>query len=73
MVEFVLNPKMPSGEVGTFAPIISFHASDQTEILTRLDSSGIQYQKPNELQGGMIILGFQDPNGVTIHFVAGDH
>ncbi len=73
MVEFVLNPQIPAGEVGTFAPILSFHASDFIEILARLDAAGIQHPQPAERPGGVTILAFKDPNGVTIHFVAGDH
>jgi catechol 2,3-dioxygenase-like lactoylglutathione lyase family enzyme len=73
MIEFVLNPNIPAGEIGTFAPILSFHVSNLTEILSTLDSAGIQHPQPNERPGGVTILGFKDPNGVSIHFVTGEH
>ena len=73
MVEFVLNPNLPAGEIGSFAPIISFHALSLTEILARLDSAGIQYSPPQERPGGVTILGIKDPNGVSIHFVTGEY
>jgi hypothetical protein len=73
MLEFVLNPNIPIGEVGAFAPILSFHASDLTEILAVLDAAGIQHLQPNERPGGVTILGLKDPNGVSIHFVTGEY
>jgi catechol 2,3-dioxygenase-like lactoylglutathione lyase family enzyme len=73
MVEFVLNPNLPAGEIGAFAPILSFHVSNLTEILTALDSAGIQHPQPNERPGGVMILGFTDPNGISIHFVSGEY
>ena len=72
MLEFVLNPNIPAGEVGTFAPILSFHVSNLTEILATLSEAGIQPPQPNERPGGVTILGFKDPNGVPIHFVTGE-
>jgi catechol 2,3-dioxygenase-like lactoylglutathione lyase family enzyme len=72
MLEFVLNPNIPAGEVGTFAPILSFHVSSLTEILATLAAAGIQPPQPNERPGGVTILGFKDPNGVSIHFVMGE-
>jgi lactoylglutathione lyase len=71
MVEFVLNPNNPAGEVGTVATILSTHDSNLTEILATLDSAGIQHQQPNERPEGVTILGFKDPNGFPIHFVTG--
>jgi hypothetical protein len=68
-----LNPNIPAGEVGTFAPILSFNVSNLTEILAALDSAGIQHPQPNERPGGVTILGCKDPNGVSIHFVTGEH
>ena len=73
IIEFVLNPNIPAGEVGTFAPILSFNVSNLTEILAALDSAGIKHPQPNERPGGVTILGCKDPNGVSIHFVTGEH
>jgi catechol 2,3-dioxygenase-like lactoylglutathione lyase family enzyme len=73
MLEFVLNPNIPAGEVGTFAPILSFHVSNLTEILATLAAAGIQSPEPNERPGGVTILGFKDPNGISIHFVTGEY
>jgi catechol 2,3-dioxygenase-like lactoylglutathione lyase family enzyme len=72
IIEFVLNPNIPAGEVGTFAPILSFHVSNLTEILATLSEVGIQPPQPNERPGGVTILGFKDPNGVPIHFITGE-
>ena len=73
IIEFVLNPNIPAGEVGTFAPILSFHVSNLVEILATIDKAGIQHPQPNERPGGVTILGFKDPNDISIHFVSGEY
>lgn len=72
-VEFILNPNNPAGEVGASAPILSFHADDLAGILAALDSAGMAHPEPTGRPGGVTILGFKDPNGVSIHFVAGGY
>jgi len=73
VVELVANPNLPAGEVGASAPMLTFQVKSHDEITTCLAANGISCPKAMELPGGISILRFNDPNGVLISFVAGDH
>jgi catechol 2,3-dioxygenase-like lactoylglutathione lyase family enzyme len=71
IVEFVAGPHIPSGEIGSGAPVLTFMTDDFTEISARLSTAGIPVPKPIDLPNGISMLRFQDPNGVVISFVSG--
>jgi catechol 2,3-dioxygenase-like lactoylglutathione lyase family enzyme len=70
-VELVSGPRIPAGEVGSGAPLLTFMADDFSEIRSRLDGSGADEPEAADLPGGMSMLRFKDPNGVVISFVKG--
>lgn len=72
VVEFVAGPHIPSGEVGPGAPLLTFTVPDLLDITTRLDLAGLPVPTPIALPGGLSMLRFPDPNGVTISFMAGE-
>lgn len=72
VVEFVAGPHIPTGEVGPGAPLLTFMVPDLLDITARLDLAGLPAPTLIALPGGLSMLRFPDPNGVTISFVAGE-
>lgn len=72
IVEFVSGPHIPAGEVGPGAPLLTFMVPDLLDITARLDLAGVSAPAPIALPGGLSMLRFPDPNGVTISFMAGE-
>jgi catechol 2,3-dioxygenase-like lactoylglutathione lyase family enzyme len=73
VVEFVQGPMIPAGEIGSGAPLLTFITEDFKDISARLTKVGVDVPTTLEIPGGISMLRFKDPNGVTISFVAGVH
>lgn len=72
VVEFVSGPHIPTGEAGPGAPLLTFMVPDLLDITARLDLAGVPVPPLIALPGGLSMLRFPDPNGVTVSFVAGE-
>jgi catechol 2,3-dioxygenase-like lactoylglutathione lyase family enzyme len=70
-IELVFNPRIPLGEPGPFAPLITFNVQSVTEIVSRCASLGVPPPKPMNIPG-VTMLRFSDPNGVVISLVEGE-